>query len=60
RLECCRITGEGFAALVSALRSNASSHLRELKLRLNEPIESGEKMLSDLLEDPHCKLETLQ
>ncbi|KAI4899972.1 hypothetical protein NFI96_015155 [Prochilodus magdalenae] len=55
----CRITEEGCAALVSALKLNPS-HLRELKLSWNNPGESGVKLLSDLLEDPHCKLETLQ
>ncbi|XP_046704287.1 ribonuclease inhibitor-like [Silurus meridionalis] len=60
RLVGCSITGEGCAALVSALRSNTSSHLRELNLNYNEPGESGVKLLSDLLKDPHCKLETLQ
>ncbi|KAI5106656.1 NACHT, LRR and PYD domains-containing protein 12 isoform X1 [Silurus meridionalis] len=59
RLACCSITGEGCAALVSALRSNTSSHLRELNLKHNEPGESGVKLLSDLLKNPHCKLETL-
>ncbi|MCI4374881.1 hypothetical protein PGIGA_G00011730 [Pangasianodon gigas] len=60
RLERCSITGEGCAALVSALKSNTSSHLRELNLNCNKPGESGVKLLSDLLKDPHCKLETLQ
>ncbi|XP_053091508.1 NLR family CARD domain-containing protein 3-like isoform X2 [Pangasianodon hypophthalmus] len=60
RLEGCSITGEGCAALVSALKSNTSSHLRELNLKLNKPGESGVKLLSDLLKDPHCKLEKLQ
>ncbi|KAI5627240.1 NACHT, LRR and PYD domains-containing protein 3 isoform X2, partial [Silurus asotus] len=59
RLARCSITGEGCAALVSALRSNTSSHLRELNLNYNKPGESGVKLLSDLLKDPHCKLETL-
>ncbi|XP_060778654.1 NACHT, LRR and PYD domains-containing protein 3-like [Neoarius graeffei] len=59
RLSKCRITGEGCAALVSALRSNPSSHLRELDLNYNNPGESGVKLLSDLLKDPHCTLETL-
>ncbi|KAI4891120.1 hypothetical protein NFI96_028563 [Prochilodus magdalenae] len=54
----CSITEEGCAALVSALKSNPS-HLRELDLTENNPGESGVKLLSDLLEDPHCKLEKL-
>ncbi|XP_053486024.1 NACHT, LRR and PYD domains-containing protein 3-like [Ictalurus furcatus] len=60
RMQCCSITGEGCAALASALRSNSSSHLRELNLNGNNPGESGVKLLSDLLKDPHCNLETLQ
>ncbi|KAI4874448.1 hypothetical protein NFI96_005558 [Prochilodus magdalenae] len=58
-LSNCSITEEGCAALVSALKSNPS-HLRELDLRLNKPGESGVKLLSGLLEDPHCKLEILE
>ncbi|XP_036419184.1 NACHT, LRR and PYD domains-containing protein 12-like isoform X2 [Colossoma macropomum] len=54
----CSITEEGCAALVLALKSNPS-HLRELNLSSNKPGESGVKLLSDLLEDPHCKLEKL-
>ncbi|KAI4878376.1 hypothetical protein NFI96_005410 [Prochilodus magdalenae] len=49
---------EGCAALASALKSNPT-HLRELDLSLNNPGESGVKLLSDLLKDPHCKLEKL-
>ncbi|KAK1803308.1 hypothetical protein P4O66_004091 [Electrophorus voltai] len=59
-LDNCSITDEGCAALASALRSNPSSHLRELNLNYNEPGDSGVKQLSALLEDPECKLETLQ
>ncbi|XP_053540320.1 NACHT, LRR and PYD domains-containing protein 3 isoform X1 [Ictalurus punctatus] len=59
RMRDCSITDEGCAALASALRSNSSSHLRELDLSGNNPGESGEKLLSDLLKDPHCNLETL-
>ncbi|KAK1803306.1 hypothetical protein P4O66_004088 [Electrophorus voltai] len=55
----CGITEEGCAALASALRSNPSSHLRELNLNYNKPGDSGVKQLSALLEDPHCKLEKL-
>ncbi|KAK1803646.1 hypothetical protein P4O66_020753 [Electrophorus voltai] len=56
----CSITEEGCAALASALKKNASSHLRELNLNYNKPGDSGVEKLSDLLKDPHCKLETLQ
>ncbi|XP_053534665.1 NACHT, LRR and PYD domains-containing protein 12 isoform X4 [Ictalurus punctatus] len=59
RMWNCSITDEGCAALASALRSNCSSHLRELDLKGNNPGESGVKLLSDLLKDPHCNLETL-
>ncbi|XP_053534828.1 NLR family CARD domain-containing protein 3 isoform X5 [Ictalurus punctatus] len=59
RMCYCRITDEGCAALASALRSNSSSHLRELDLKYNNPGESAVKLLSDLLKDPHCNLETL-
>ncbi|XP_026115422.1 NACHT, LRR and PYD domains-containing protein 3-like isoform X2 [Carassius auratus] len=54
----CGIGEEGCAALISALRSNPS-HLTELDLSLNKPGDSGVKLLSALLEDPHCKLEKL-
>ncbi|KAI4881890.1 hypothetical protein NFI96_027472 [Prochilodus magdalenae] len=57
-LAFCSITEEGFASLISALKSNPS-HLRELNLSRNKPGESGVKLLSDLLEVPHCKLEKL-
>ncbi|KAL6484092.1 hypothetical protein MHYP_G00089650 [Metynnis hypsauchen] len=59
RLCNCSITDEGCAALASALKSNPSSHLRELDLNYNEPGESGVKLLSDLLKDPHYTLQTL-
>ncbi|XP_053495514.1 NACHT, LRR and PYD domains-containing protein 12-like [Ictalurus furcatus] len=59
RMIKCSIADEGCAALASALRSNSSSHLRELNLNGNNPGKSGVKLLSDLLKDPHCKLETL-
>ncbi|KAL7858974.1 hypothetical protein SRHO_G00141210 [Serrasalmus rhombeus] len=55
----CSITDEGFAALALALKSNPSSQLRELDVIGNQPGESGVKLLSDLLEDPCCKLEKL-
>ncbi|KAF4085364.1 hypothetical protein AMELA_G00117620, partial [Ameiurus melas] len=59
RMNYCSITDEGCAALASALRSNSSSHLIELDLNGNNPGKSGVKLLTDLLKDPHCKLETL-
>ncbi|XP_042605565.1 NACHT, LRR and PYD domains-containing protein 3-like isoform X2 [Cyprinus carpio] len=54
----CSIGEEGCAALISALRSNPS-HLTELNLSQNKPGDSAVKLLSALLEDPHCKLEKL-
>ncbi|XP_073670412.1 NLR family CARD domain-containing protein 3-like isoform X2 [Paramisgurnus dabryanus] len=57
-LNYCGVTDEGCTALASALRSNPS-HLRELNLFKNKLGDSGRKMLSDLKEDPHYKLETL-
>uniref|UniRef100_A0A9J7YTB2 NACHT domain-containing protein n=1 Tax=Cyprinus carpio carpio TaxID=630221 RepID=A0A9J7YTB2_CYPCA len=59
KLEKLHIGEEGCAALISALRSNPS-HLRELNLNNNKPGDSGMKLLSALLEDPHCKLQNLQ
>ncbi|KAF4073611.1 hypothetical protein AMELA_G00245160, partial [Ameiurus melas] len=53
------ISVEGCAALTSALRSNPS-HLRELDLTGNNLKDSGVKCLSVVLENPHCKLETLR
>ncbi|MCJ8750258.1 hypothetical protein PDJAM_G00260460 [Pangasius djambal] len=51
------IEREGYAALAEALKS---SHLIELDLRGNDPGASGVKLLTDLLQDPNCKLETLR
>ncbi|KAL6104924.1 uncharacterized protein ACO6RY_06560 [Pungitius sinensis] len=58
-LSGCLITEEGCASLVSALSSNPS-HLRELDLSFNHPGDSGVKMLSDGVKDPHWRLETLR
>uniref|UniRef100_A0AAQ4PNZ0 B30.2/SPRY domain-containing protein n=1 Tax=Gasterosteus aculeatus aculeatus TaxID=481459 RepID=A0AAQ4PNZ0_GASAC len=59
RLSDCLITEEGCASLASALSSNPS-HLRELDLSYNHPGDSGVKLLSAGLEDPHWRLETLR
>ncbi|XP_067307564.1 NACHT, LRR and PYD domains-containing protein 3-like [Pseudorasbora parva] len=58
-LRSCGVTDEGCAALASALRSNPS-HLRDLDLDWNNLGDSGVKLLSDLRDDPHYKLETLK
>ncbi|XP_055797339.1 NACHT, LRR and PYD domains-containing protein 12-like [Salvelinus fontinalis] len=55
----CLVTDEGCVSLVSALRSNPS-HLRELDLSNNDLKDSGVKLLSAGLGNPHCKLETLR
>ncbi|XP_056238564.1 NACHT, LRR and PYD domains-containing protein 12-like isoform X5 [Seriola aureovittata] len=57
-LSGCLVTEEGCASLASALTSNPS-HLRELDLSYNHPGDSGVKLLSAGLEDPHWRLETL-
>ncbi|XP_058243412.1 NACHT, LRR and PYD domains-containing protein 12-like isoform X2 [Hemibagrus wyckioides] len=57
RLSDCSITEEGYTALAEALKS---SHLIELDLRGNDPGASGVKLLTDLLQDPDCKLNTLR
>ncbi|KAI4898809.1 hypothetical protein NFI96_031805, partial [Prochilodus magdalenae] len=59
-LSFCSITEEGYTALASALKSNPSSHLKELDLRGNDPGYSGVKMVIAILEDPNCKLKTLR
>ncbi|KAK3548004.1 hypothetical protein QTP70_001914, partial [Hemibagrus guttatus] len=57
RLSDCSITEEGYTALAEALKS---SHLIELDLRGNDPGASGVKLLTDLLQDPDCKLTTMK
>ncbi|XP_078022831.1 NACHT, LRR and PYD domains-containing protein 3-like isoform X3 [Epinephelus lanceolatus] len=59
RLSGCLITEEGCTSLASALRSNPS-HLRELDLSYNHPGDSGVKLLTAGLEDPHWRLDTLR
>ncbi|XP_068584930.1 NLR family CARD domain-containing protein 3-like [Cebidichthys violaceus] len=58
-LSGCLVTEEGCPSLVSALSSNPS-HLRELDLSYNYPGDSGVKLLSARLDDPHWRLETLR
>ncbi|XP_066512580.1 NLR family CARD domain-containing protein 3-like [Hoplias malabaricus] len=59
RLSFCLVTEEGCAFLASALSSNPS-HLKELDLSYNHPGDTGVKLLSVKLEDPHCRLDTLR
>ncbi|CAM4735794.1 unnamed protein product [Leuciscus chuanchicus] len=56
-LRDCGVTDEGCSALASALRSNPS-HLRDLDLSENK-LGDSVHLLSAVLEDPHCKLDTL-
>ncbi|KAL7844784.1 hypothetical protein SRHO_G00233230 [Serrasalmus rhombeus] len=60
RLSFCSITEDGYVDLASALKSNPSSHLIELDLRGNDPGDTGVKKLTDLVDDPNCKLKTLR
>ncbi|XP_036420381.1 protein NLRC5-like isoform X2 [Colossoma macropomum] len=57
KLSFCNVTKKGYAALASALKS---SHLIELDLRGNDPGDTGVKLLTDLPEDPNCKLKTIR
>ncbi|XP_062418096.1 NLR family CARD domain-containing protein 3-like [Pungitius pungitius] len=58
-LSGCWITEEGCSSLASALSSNPF-HLRELDLSYNRAGDSGVKLLSAGLQDPHWRLETLR
>ncbi|XP_072535311.1 NACHT, LRR and PYD domains-containing protein 3-like [Salminus brasiliensis] len=59
RLSGCMVTDKGCSSLASALKSDLS-YVKELDLTYNHPGESGMKLLSDLLQDPNSKLETLR
>ncbi|XP_062398758.1 ribonuclease inhibitor-like isoform X1 [Sardina pilchardus] len=59
RLSGCLITHEGCSLLSSALKSNPS-YLKQLDLNYNHPGDSGVRELTDRLNDPICKLETLR
>ncbi|KAK5928466.1 hypothetical protein CgunFtcFv8_013526 [Champsocephalus gunnari] len=56
RLWKCSLSEISWAALISALKSNPS-HLRDLSLG---HMDSGGKLLSDLLESPDCRVEALE
>ncbi|GAA6086925.1 NACHT, LRR and PYD domains-containing protein 12-like isoform X1 [Tachysurus ichikawai] len=59
-LSGCLVTEEGFSLLAIALSSNSSSVLTDLDLSYNNPGDKGEKLLSELLNNPNCKLKTLK
>ncbi|XP_073721972.1 NACHT, LRR and PYD domains-containing protein 3-like isoform X5 [Misgurnus anguillicaudatus] len=60
KLERCNITDKSCVALNSALTSNPSSHLRDLYLFENKLTDSGVKLISDLKDDPHYKLQIVR
>ncbi|XP_062382886.1 NACHT, LRR and PYD domains-containing protein 3-like [Sardina pilchardus] len=54
----CSLTEKSCAAIASAARSNSCS-MKELNLSGNKLHDAGVQHLSELLKNPHCKLETL-
>ncbi|XP_018581254.1 NACHT, LRR and PYD domains-containing protein 12-like isoform X2 [Scleropages formosus] len=58
-LDQCELTGQCCEDLASTLSSNFSN-LKELDLSNNDLEDSGVKLLSVGLQNPHCKLETLR
>ncbi|XP_051991744.1 NACHT, LRR and PYD domains-containing protein 3-like [Xyrauchen texanus] len=58
RFAACRFTGQCCESLSSFLQSSKS--MRELDLSNNDLQDSGVKLLSDALKNPHCILEILR
>lgn len=59
RLSGCQITNQGCSLLASELKS-CHSYLKELDLSYNHLGESGIRELTDIQNDPSCKLETFR
>ncbi|XP_062382880.1 ribonuclease inhibitor-like [Sardina pilchardus] len=59
QLSKCSLTEKSCAVIASAARSNSCS-LKELNLSDNKLHDAGVQHLSELLKNPHCKLEKLE